>query len=174
MYDAGTIASYWAQSASAISTKAKGDALEDLIEYVFGKVPGLLLPTRNSRDPGGVAEIDVAFWNDGHEDGLRQFDRLIAIECKNWDAPVGYAEIILFKEKLRARGQTFGVMVAVSGVTGNSADQTAAYRALYEAQASGLTIIVLTRDDIDALTSAGDLVRLIKEKFLRLCLTGEI
>lgn len=174
MYDAATIMGYWAESANANSTKAKGDALEELIEYLFGMIPGLLLPTRNSRDPGGVAEIDVAFWNDGHEDGLRQFDRLIAIECKNWEAPVGYAEIILFKEKLRARGQTFGVMVAASGVTGNPANQSDAHRALYESQASGLTIIVLTRGDIDTLTSAGDLVRLIKAKFLRLCLTGQI
>lgn len=162
------------QSASALTAKAKGDALEDLIEYIFGEIPGLILPTRNSRDPGGVAEIDVAFWNDGHDDGLRQFDRLIAIECKNWDAPVGYAEIVLFKEKLRARGQTFGVMIAVSGITGTPVDQTAAYRALYQAQSLGLTIIVITRAEIDALTSAVDLVRLIKQKFLRLCLTGQI
>lgn len=174
MYDSTQVAGFWQQSANALTAKAKGDALEELIEYIFGQVPGLILPTRNSRDPGGVAEVDVAFWNDGHVDGLRQFDRLIAIECKNWDAPVGYAEIVLFKEKLRARGQTFGVMIAVSGVTGTSADQTAAYRALYEAQALGLTIIVITRADIDALTSADDLVRLIKQKFLRLCLTGQI
>ena len=108
MYDTARIAAYWQDSADASTTKAKGDALEDLIEYVFGEIPGLVLPTRNSRDPGGVAEIDVAFWNDGHDDGLRQFDRLIAIECKNWDTAVGYAEIVLFKEKLRARGQTLG------------------------------------------------------------------
>lgn len=174
MYDAVQIATYWSESAAASTTKAKGDALENLIEYLFSAIPGLILPTRNSRDPGGVAEIDVAFWNDGHDDGLRQFERLIAIECKNWEKAVGYPEIILFKEKLRARGQTFGVMVAVSGVTGSSSGQTDAYRALYEAQSSGLTIIVVTRRDIDALTGAEDLVRLIKQKFLQLCLTGKM
>nr|WP_274598653.1 restriction endonuclease [Plantibacter sp. CFBP 8775] len=145
-----------------------------MIEYVFQEIPGLILPTRNSRGPGGVAEIDIAFWNDGHTDGLRQFDRLIAIECKNWDAAVGYVEIVMFKEKLRTRGQNFGVMVAVSGVTGTSQAQTAAYKALFDAKGEGFTIIVITRSDIDALTSADDLVRLIKEKFLRLCLSGHI
>ena len=132
---------------------AKGDALEDLIAYLFELVPGVSDAVRKSRNPGGVGEIDLAFWNDAASDGLRQFDKFILVESKNWEARVGYAEIILFKESLESRGASFGIMVAASGVTGDAENRSAAHHALFAMLRSGREIVVLTRAEIEVLES---------------------
>lgn len=158
----------------AASTTERGDALEDLIVYLFESIPGVSEPHRKTRNPGNVGEIDVAFWNDGTPDGLRGFDSFVLIECKNWASRVGYEEVVVFHEKLASRGRSFGIMVAASGVTGDHASRTAAHHALFGYLRTGREIIVLTRCEIEQLTDTDELVRLLIKKRLALTLGGEI
>jgi hypothetical protein len=48
----------------------KGRALEDLVVYLFSKVPGLILTARNSTNAFDSEELDVAFWNERKRNGL--------------------------------------------------------------------------------------------------------
>lgn len=173
-FDSSVVRSYLDRGDNATTTMEKGDALEDLIVYLFGQVPGISNPTRKARNPGGVAEIDVAFWNDAPADGFRQFDTFVLIESKNWESKVGYAEIVLFKEKLETRGVSFGIIVAASGVTGDATARTAAHHALFSFLSAGRQILVLTRAEIEVLRSTEELIDLLIRKRLALILGGEI
>jgi hypothetical protein len=163
-----------ARGDAAASTTERGDALEDLIVYLFELIPGISDTHRKVRNPGNVGEIDVAFWNDGIVDGLRGFDTFILIECKNWSSPVGYEEIVVFHDKLASRGRSFGIMVAASGVTGDATSRSAAHHALFSYLRAGREIVVLTRCEIEQLADTAELVRLLIKKRLALTLGGEI
>src|SRR6266581_8269737 len=63
---------------------AQGRALEDLIVYLFELIPGITVTARNELNAFGAEEIAVAFWNEGDPSGLRQFDHIVLVECKNW------------------------------------------------------------------------------------------
>ncbi|MFS0732306.1 restriction endonuclease [Microbacterium sp. 1P10UB] len=172
--DQNVISASLARGDAATTTTERGDALEDLIVYLFELVPGIADTQRKARNPGNVGEIDVAFWNDAPDDGLRGFDTFVLVECKNWSTRVGYEEIVVFHDKLESRGRSFGIMVAASGVTGNAESRTAAHHALFGYLRTGLEIVVLTRCEIEHLATTDDLVKLLKRKRLALTLGGEI
>jgi hypothetical protein len=172
--DTSVVADFLTRGADASTTMEKGDALEDLIAYLFELIPGISITQRKQRNPGGVGEIDIAFWNDGPPEGLRQFDKFILIESKNWTQRVGYPEIVLFNEKLESRGMTFGIMVAAAGITGDAAGRTDAHHALFSFLRSGREILILTKAEIIALRTTEELVDLLIRKRLALILGGEI
>jgi Restriction endonuclease len=90
----------------------KGRLLEDLIAYLFELIPGVSITARNAMNAFDAQEIDIAFWNDGDVDGLRLFDHLLLVECKNWSTPVGYPELAVFYDKLQSRGRPIGILIA--------------------------------------------------------------
>jgi len=173
-FDRGVIGATLARGDVAANTTERGDALEDLIVYIFESIPGISDTHRKVRNPGNVGEIDVAFWNDGAAEGLRGFDTFVLIECKNWAKPVGHDEIVIFHDKLESRGRSLGIMVAASGVTGDATSRTAAHHALFSYLRTGREIIVLTRCEIAQLADTDDLVKLLIKKRLALTLGGEI
>ncbi|MFI8186487.1 hypothetical protein ACIF70_39265 [Actinacidiphila glaucinigra] len=71
---------------TAASNAARGKAFEDLLTYLFELIPGISATVRNQFDAFSAEEIDIAFWNEGDPNGLRQFDQIILVECKNWSA----------------------------------------------------------------------------------------
>lgn len=81
----------------------KGKALEDLICYIFNKIPGVTLRTRDQKNIFGNQEIDLVFWNEQHPYGLKFFHNIILVECKNWSKPVGANEVKLFDVKFKDR-----------------------------------------------------------------------
>lgn len=102
------IRSYLARGDGA-TTKDKGDALEELIVYLFEKIPGMTALFRNQRNPFGTEEIDIAFWNDKAPDGLYFLPDTILVECKNWSHPVDYDTLAGFDAKLRNRAQSCAI-----------------------------------------------------------------
>lgn len=58
------------RSDNAQTTTERGRALEDLICYLFEKLPGIALTARDVLNTFDTEEIDVAFWNDRHPRGL--------------------------------------------------------------------------------------------------------
>jgi hypothetical protein len=44
----------------------RGRALENLISYLFGTIPGFSVVRRNQLNVFATEEIDVALWNDPH------------------------------------------------------------------------------------------------------------
>ncbi len=49
---------------NAGSAAEKGRSLEDLLCYVFGKIPGIAITHRDQLNTFESEEIDIALWND--------------------------------------------------------------------------------------------------------------
>lgn len=163
-----------AEGDNATTTTARGRALEELVVYLFELVPGVSVTARNALNAFQAEEIDVAFWNEGDPAGLRMFDHILLVECKNWATPAGYAELALFNDKLTSRGRPMGIFVAAAGITGKAAGLTAAHEVLAKALMQGREIMVLTRREIVGLEDTDDLVRLLKRKRAQLAVSGTI
>ncbi len=168
------IADCFARGDNASTTKEKGDALEDLIVYLFAQIPGMTALFRNRRNPFGTEEIDIAFWNDREPDGLYFLPDTILVECKNWSHPVDYDTLTGFDAKLRGRAQSVGILVAAGGITGNPAFSTDAYSVVTNALAQQRRLIVMTRAEIEAVADTADIVLLFKTRLCQLAASGTI
>ncbi|HZM80338.1 MAG TPA: restriction endonuclease [Candidatus Limnocylindrales bacterium] len=172
--DRSRIAAFLTLGDTATTSTARGRALEDLIAYLFELIPGISVTARNQLNAFEAEEIDVAFWNEGEPAGLRMFDHILLVECKNWSAPTGYPELAIFNDKLQSRGRPMGVFVAASGITGEPEGLTAAHSVLARALHQGREILVITRHEIEKLVDTDDLVRLLKQKRAQLAVSGTI
>jgi len=168
------ILDYFRQSDDGRTTTRKGRALEDLICYLFAMVPGVSVTTRNSLNTFETEEIDVAFWNEHYRKGFWFLPNIILVEAKNWSQRVSSEEVAWFDTKLRNRGLTFGVVVAMNGITGNALDITGAHSTVAAALREQRQIIVISREEIQSITDSSMIVKLFKEKLCELAVTGTI
>lgn len=156
------------------TTTEQGRSLEDLLCYVFGRVPGITITHRNQLNTFNSEEIDVALWNEKRPRILDFLPNVILVEAKNWSRPVGSSEVAWFDRKLRSRGLDFGILVAVSGITGNAQDRTSAHQIVAQSLGEYRRIVVLTADDLLNLANTDALVDLIKLKICELAVTGTL
>ena len=156
------------------TTAHQGRAFENLICYVFEQIPGISITKRNELNAFNTEEIDVALWNDRHEDGLFFLPNIILVECKNWSKRVGSEEVNWFDSKLRNRGLNFGVLVAANGITGQARDLTAAHSIVAAALRERRRLVVIRTSEILSLVDSDQLVRLVKEKLCELAVGGAI
>lgn len=152
----------------------KGRALEDLICYLFTKVPGIEVSMRNAFNSSGSEEIDIAFWNSNHSDGFYFLKNIILVECKNWSRPLGSEDVSWFDNKLRYRAQPFGILVAANGITGNSVDISRAHTTINRSLAEGRELIVITRQEIETFSHTAKIVELVKRKKCELAVAGTL
>jgi len=164
--DSKVAAGLRACNSAGSNSAQRGAALERLAQDLFGSIPGVTLTLRNNKDAFATQEIDVAAWNQGYPAGLAGFPQIFLIECKNWLSPVGSMEIAWFDTKLRLKGCSFGVLLALEGITGKQHSLTAAYSILAAALREQRDIIVITKTDLEALGSVAELVSLIQHKML--------
>lgn len=158
----------------AKTTVEKGRALENLVCYLFEQVPGVNTGKRNTLNTFKSEEIDVAFWNRMDVNGFYFLPNIILVECKNWSQPVGSEEVNWFDSKLKRRGQTFGILIAANGITGNSQKIEAAHEIIRVALSEGRQLIVITKTEIENLQFTEELVQLIQEKLCELVVSGTL
>jgi Restriction endonuclease len=156
------------------TSDAKGRAFEELACFLFEAVPGVSVIHRRALNALGSEEIDIALRNNKYRDGLDFLESFLLVECKNWSSPVGSAEVGTFVSKLRHRGLDFGILIAASGITGNAGDGNRAHQQVALALQEKIRLIVITRGEIEALKSGGDLVSLIIAKVGQLIATGNV
>lgn len=169
------IALLFARGDAARTAFEKGKKLEELITYVFGSVPGVKFYKANVVNNPGSEEVDVAFFNNKSRVGFPFLEYLLLVECKNWSTAVGAIHIREFATKLKHRACAYGILVAAHGITGNAQDRTAAHDAIRMALATeGISIVVITRAEIEAWTNAVDIIDLIKRKLCELTVAGSI
>jgi hypothetical protein len=159
---------------NAHTTTEKGRTLEDLICYLFEKIPGISVTRRNTLNQFHSEEIDVAFWNKRYPNGLYFLQNIVLVECKNWSQPLGSEEVNWFDAKLRRRAQPFGILVAANGITGNAQQINNAHHIISAALTERRQLVVITRQEIEALASSDQLVRLIQEKLCDLAVSGTL
>jgi hypothetical protein len=173
-YSRTTIQGFLDEADSATTNAVKGKAFEDLISYLFGEIPGLVSPQRNKFNYHDNEEIDVAFWNEQDPRGLKSFNAILLIECKNWSAAVGSAHVAWFLTKIENRGLDFGILVAANGITGDAEDGKQAHDLVSKALAKNIRLIVITRTELERLATSEDLVELIKVKVCQLVVSGTV
>ncbi|MCP2158592.1 restriction endonuclease [Agrobacterium tumefaciens] len=154
------------------NTTVKGKALEDMICYLFGQVPGISVTMRNEMNVFETEEIDVALWNEQEVLGFPFLPEILLVECKNWSSAVGSGEVNWFDTKLRNRGLEFGILVATNGITGNGPDLTAAQKVVSDALKEKRRLIVIDLDEIRAWTDTSDIVLMLKKKICGLVVKG--
>jgi hypothetical protein len=156
------------------TTAVRGRALEDLVCYVFGQIPGISITRRNAMNEFHTEEIDVALWNDAHPDGLHFLPHIILIESKNWSARVSSIEVSWFASKLQSRGLDFGILVTTEGVTGDPRERSRALSIIAGALRDRRRLVVITASELLACNHTGELVHLIKEKLCDLAVSGTV
>ncbi|HKQ13195.1 MAG TPA: restriction endonuclease [Steroidobacteraceae bacterium] len=172
--DRNVVETFLATGANGTSTADQGRALEELICYVFTRVPGISITRRNQLNVFQTEEIDIALWNDATADGLFFLPNIVLVECKNWSHPVGSSEVSWFDNKLRSRGLNYGILIATNGITGNARELTAAHSLVAGALREGRRLLVFQRHEILSLKDAGDLIRMVKEKLCDLAVLGSV
>ena len=88
----------------ALTDQERGAAYEDYSEIALSAIPGIEIVARDEKDEFGAEEIDLLCVNHRAPNGLDGLDAFILVECKNWQSPVGAAEIASFVDKLPAEG----------------------------------------------------------------------
>lgn len=158
---------------TATSANAKGAALESLIVYLLSSVPGVSNVVANQFNQFDTEEIDVSAFNSKLDpNGLYFLDHFILAECKNWSSPVGSIHVAWFAEKVEQRGVSFGILFAMSGVTGDAKQRTAAHFIIAKALEKGRRLVVVTRADLDAITGPSDFVTLVQLRICQLIASG--
>ncbi len=156
-----------AQVDAATTNQQKGQSFEHLSIYMFEHLDGVDITEHDIRMPS--EEIDIVLWNAQTEQILRPWDSVILVECKNWSNTVGAPVLDNFVNKVRRRALTTGIFVAANGVTGGfvrgDGTDPGAIGILTSALQDGIRVIVITMDDIRAITSLDDIRVLIKKRY---------
>ncbi len=168
--DQGQVQAFVDAGLNAATTAEQGRALEDLICYLFDLVPGITITHRNAMNAFANEEIDVALFNEG----IVSLPNIILVEAKNWSNRVGSIEVAWFLTKLQNRGLDFGILITTLGITGNANDLNAAHNTVATALAQKRRLIVITTDELLALTDTEELLHLIKTKLCDLAVKGTI
>jgi hypothetical protein len=168
--DQGEVQAFVTAGLNAATMAEQGRALEDLICYLFDLVPGITITHRDAKNVFANEEVDVALFNEG----IVSLPNIILVEAKNWSNRVGSIEVAWFLTKLQNRGLDFGILVTTLGITGNAGDLNAAHSTVAAALAQKRRVIVMTTDELLALTETDELLHLIKTKLCDLAVKGTI
>ncbi|WP_347093289.1 hypothetical protein [Sphingomonas parapaucimobilis] len=148
------------------NTAVKGEALETVVAETFCQLDGVGLIKRNILDDAGSMEIDILLYNQRHPAGLPFLPNHLMIECKNWASRVDTATLTVFTGKLRRCRLDVGILVAANGITGDREDRTRAHALLRSAfDRDGLKVLVLTRDEIQALRDTDQFGIMMRDKY---------
>lgn len=151
----------------------RGKALEELACYLFSLVPGITITGRNEMNTFATEEIDVACRNEQDPAGLRLLSPFFLVECKGWTDAVNSEQVAWFLMKIEHRGLDFGVLIAANGITGVPEHLTAAnFLVSFALATKKIRMVLITREEIEALTSGEELAERIIEKVTRLHATG--
>lgn len=152
---------------TAATADAKGAALESLSSYIFARVHGIRVADRNVLDGNRAHELDIVLWNDIRRSELHFLEAIVIVECKASDHRVGSHEVGWFVRKLQDRGSHFGILVALNGITGDG--EHSAYTEISNALLRDkIRILLLTREEIEDLTTTRVLADLLTKKLLQL------
>lgn len=163
------------ESDNALNVDVKGAKLEELVRYLFAKVPKVSFYASNVLDGVRAHELDVIFTNDIRNSDLYFLDFTIITECKNTADRISSAQVGWFIRKLQDRGVSTGILISLSGITGEANGINNAHSEIINALVrDGIRILVIKREDILAFQTTNDLVALLKRKILSLTIERTI
>lgn len=174
-YSKAKIAKLLHESDTAPNTDVKGAKLEELVRYLFCKVPQVTFYGANLLDGVRAHELDVVFDNDTRNSDLYFLDTAIITECKNTANPIGSADVGWFIRKLQDRVATSGILISLNGITGEADGVSNAHSEILNALVrDGIRILVVKRAELLDFDSSDDLVELLKRKIMKLTIERTI
>jgi hypothetical protein len=157
---------------SANTNDQKGLLLEELVIYIFEKVPGIEMIGNRELNVFEDEEVDALFWNGSDNRLLGFLGCPFAVECKSWSRSVGSRAITSFKSTLKSRGCSYGILVALNGISGTINPPTQAHHEIVFALSEMCHILIVTREEIATLRETDDLAFLLKQKACDLARKG--
>lgn len=161
-----TIVDAWARSDASDSSYERGQILEVLVRFVFGGLPGFSHWRSRHVTNLGDAEFDVCFHNDIRQSPFPFAEPAMVVECKNTGDRIGSAEVRNFVAKMEDVQLSWAVLVAANGITGSGERDSHAHAVIQAARARKINVLVLTRAELEALTSHNAFAELIREKIM--------
>ncbi|MDQ8734255.1 restriction endonuclease [Paenibacillus sp. LHD-38] len=156
------------ESDEAPNSDIKGDKLEELVRYLFEKVPNVSFFAKNIIDSNRAQEIDVVFWNLPFS-AIHFLDTVLITECKNTAEPIGSNDVGWFVRKLQDKAAQTGIIISLNGITGSANGERNAHSEIRSAIVRDrIAILLITRDEILQLNNTNDLAAILKNKYLKL------
>ncbi|MCX6219904.1 MAG: restriction endonuclease [Bacteroidia bacterium] len=175
IYSQPKIARLIDESDNALTNAVKGAKLEELVRYLFCKIPNITFYGSNILDGYRAHELDVVFNNDTRYSELYFLDHAIIAECKNTSHKTSSAQVGWFVRKLQDRIATSGILITLSGITGEADGESNAHSEIIIALIrDGIRILVIRRADILGFQTTDDLVSLLKRKIMKLTIERTI
>lgn len=172
-YSSAVIRGYLAVVDNPPTNAAKGKAFEDLACYLLDGIPGVRVTARNEKNTFATEEIDVACMSANDPAGLTGVADFFLVECKGWRDAVDSEQVSWFLTKIRHRGLRFGILIAANGITGESEHLSRAnFLVATELATHAIRMVIITRAEIEKLTSGEELAQQIIAKVCLLHATG--
>lgn len=152
--------------------RGRGEALEQLAEYLMASMPGCR--TRR-RLRSGSTDYDVVCGVEGAELDFRsEFGRYFVCECKDWKSKANFTTIAKFCRVLDSTKSRFGILFSRKGISGVRRRADAALEQLKVFQDRGIVIVVLDEDDLAEVAGGKSLIALLRTRYeeVRLNLSG--
>ena len=163
------------ESDNVSNTAVKGAKLEELVRYLFCKIPSVTFYGANILDGFRAHELDVVFNNDTRHSDLYFLDHAIITECKNTGHRTSSAQVGWFVRKLQDRIATSGILITLSGITGEADGNNNAQSEIINALLrDGIRILVIRKTDIINFQTTDDLVALLQRKLMKLTIERTI
>jgi hypothetical protein len=155
---------------AAPNTTVKGARLENLMCWLFPHLPGVTAHRKNVYSEDGSQEVDVVFSYDSAQRGIPGFGFYFIGECKNWARPVDSGTVAWMDWKIQLGGVSEGILLATEGVTQRGGRRSDASAIIAKANASTpqRRILIVTLDEVSALSSTADLKQLLIDRMLDL------
>jgi hypothetical protein len=151
---------YLDQVRTATSNLAKKETLEHMSKYFLNGVKGFRVIDRNYRGPS--EELDLLVANESEDSPLKTIGNPIAVECSHRRKPASSKDIRDFKGKLEDIGLKAGIMITLRGITGDRYDAVGVIR---DARKSGISIIVITLENLRQIIEGKTPIDIVKECF---------
>jgi CheY-like chemotaxis protein/Holliday junction resolvase-like predicted endonuclease len=141
------LVNYFDKIIKAKTNKEKKNSLENFAEILFETLPGFKCYQKNIKTSTG--EIDLIFSIDHKASKLfKDWGQYIAIECKNWTEKIDTQVVSHFAQKLRNAKIKVGIILAKSGITGDSSkDAMGQIRNIF--QQENISIITFDLSDLE-------------------------
>jgi hypothetical protein len=155
--------SYYVSSLLTQLGTSKGTALETLAEYLLSCMPGCR--TRR-RARSGSTDYDVVCSMEGFEVDFRsELGRYFVCECKDWSNPADFTTMAKFCRVLDSFKARFGILFSSRGITGRDRSSDAGLEQLKVFQDRGIVVVVIDRNDLEAIASGRNLISLLRTKY---------
>jgi hypothetical protein len=94
-----------------------------------------------------------------------ELGRYFLCECKDWATPVDFGTFAKFCRVLASVKCQFGVILSREGITGEKSMDGARREQLKIYQSDGVTVVVLTEEDLRRVAAGENLISLLRRKY---------